>query len=211
MSALPHPPFLLITDRRQAGSRSDEALLAQISGAIAGGVRWVSLREKDLRPGHRLTLLKRLKALAALTNTTLSVHDDIDAAEALELGLHLPEGGDPAVARARLGEAALIGVSAHDLAQGRMAALHGADYVTLSPVFESASKPGYGPALGLEGLQKAAAAIPCPVLALGGIALSNLDACLDAGAAGVAVMGEIMRAPDPMASAQALLRAGWYR
>ena len=69
--------------------------------------------------------------------------------------------------------------------------------MTLSPIFASASKPGYGPALGLERLGEVAAASPLPVIALGGIEDGDVRACLDAGAAAVAVMGAAMRAADP--------------
>ena len=70
--------------------------------------------------------------------------------------------------------------------------------MTLSPIFASASKPGYGPALGLERLGEVAAASPLPVIALGGIEdEGSVRACLDAGAAAVAVMGAAMRAADP--------------
>ena len=62
--------------------------------------------------------------------------------------------------------------------------------MTLSPIFASASKPGYGPALGLERLAEVAAVSPLPVIALGGIEdEGSVRACLDAGAAAVAVMG----------------------
>ena len=69
-------------------------------------------------------------------------------------GVHLSRGGDPAAARHALGARRLIGVSAHSLEEAREAEAAGADYVTLSPIFRSDSKPGYGPALGVEGLPR---------------------------------------------------------
>ena len=81
------------------------------------------------------------------------------------------------------------------------------DYVTLSPIFPSPSKPAYGPALGIEALAATAAQVRIPVLALGGVDATNLRACLDAGAAGAAVMGGIMGADDPAGMAQALIEA----
>jgi len=81
----------------------------------------------------------------------------------------------------------------------------GADYVTVSPVFVTASKPGYGPALGLDALGKAARLCPGPVVALGGIDAANLGACLAAGARGIAVMGEVMRAADPEATVSRMI------
>jgi len=79
--------------------------------------------------------------------------------------------------------------------------------VTLSPTFLTGSKPGYGPALGLDALAAAAAKAPGPIVALGGITPHNAAACLAAGARGVAVMGEIMRAADPETTIRRLLQA----
>jgi len=72
----------------------------------------------------------------------------------------------------------------------------GADYVTVSPVFLTVSKPGYGPALGTDGLARIVARVAGPVIALGGVTAANAASCRAAGAQGVAVMGEVMRAAD---------------
>jgi thiamine-phosphate pyrophosphorylase len=77
-----------------------------------------------------------------------------------------------------------------------------ADYATLSPIFPTASKPGYGPPLGVEAL-RAAAESGLPVFALGGVLPENARSCREAGAHGVAVMGPVMRAQDPFAALQA--------
>ncbi|WP_162501327.1 thiamine phosphate synthase, partial [Methylobacterium crusticola] len=135
-----------------------------------------------------------------------------DVALAAEVGAGGAQLGDPAAvapARARLGPGALIGLSAHSLADVAAARDAGADYVTLSPVFASASKPGYGPALGLDGV-RAGAALGLPVLALGGIAAGSVPECRRAGAAGVAVMGGVMRGADPAGAVRALI-AAWDR
>jgi thiamine-phosphate pyrophosphorylase len=191
---LPSPPLLVITDRRQAARPLDEVVAA----SLAGGARWISLREKDLAAPDRLALLCRLLELANSAGAALAVHDDVESAAALSLaGVHLPAGSDPASARRRLGERALIGISTHNFAEAREAASRGADYVTLSPIFVTASKPGYGPALGIEALRTCCAGLACPVVALGGIAPENAAACLAAGAACVAAMGSVMRAADP--------------
>ena len=84
-------------------------------------------------------------------------------------GVHLPAGGDVGAARALLHPSAWVSISAHSTEEVLAAAEAGADAVTLSPIFASASKPGYGPALGLERLGEVAAVSPLPVIALGGI------------------------------------------
>ncbi len=83
----------------------------------------------------------------------------------------------------------------------------GADYVTVSPVFPTASKPGYGPAIGLDGLAGRSRRRAAPVVALGGITPDNAALCRAAGAVGIAVMGEVMRADDPQATVARLIHA----
>lgn len=198
---LPDPPLLVITDRRQA-----HAPLEAVTAAVfAAGGRWLLLREKDLAPLERIALLQRLSVLGRAYGAMVTVSADLAAAQVAGVGVHLPAGADPVAARRQLGSATLIGCSAHNLIEALRAEDGGADYVTLSPLFESASKPGYGPALGLEGLRRVAQEIAVPVIALGGIGPGDARRCLRAGAAGVAVMGGIMRAKDPGAALHAYL------
>jgi thiamine-phosphate pyrophosphorylase len=77
----------------------------------------------------------------------------------------------------------------------------------LGPVHETASKPGYGPALGVEGVRLIASATPVAIIAVGGITPGRVADVMSAGAAGVAVMGNVMRASDPGAEIRALLAA----
>jgi thiamine-phosphate pyrophosphorylase len=200
---LPAPPLLVITDRRQARRPLDELAEA----IFAGGCRWFSLREKDLPAAERRALLSSLVALGRRRGATVTVHEDIDAVMMAGAdGVHLPSAGSPAAARARL-PLGLIGASAHSAEEASALLGCGADYVTISPVFITASKPGYGPAIGLDGLAEIVARVPGPVIALGGINAANAPLCLSAGASGVAVMGEVMRATDPQTVVEAILAA----
>jgi thiamine-phosphate pyrophosphorylase len=80
------------------------------------------------------------------------------------------------------------------------------DYVTVSPVFPTATKPGYGPALGAAGAAALAGTVPW--LPLGGVdSPDRARECAAAGAAGVAVLGAVMRADDPAAVAASLVAA----
>ena len=199
--ALPNPPLLIISDRSQA-----RRPLTEIAGAaFEAGCRWFSLREKDLPAAERLALLAELVAAGRAYGAAVMAHDDLEAVIATGAsGIHLPSGGDPRAARARLPRG-LLGVSAHTSGEAAALIAAGADYVTISPIFLTDSKPGYGPALGLAGLADAVAAAKGPVVALAGIHAGNVRACLDAGAAGVAVMGEVMRATDTEATVSALI------
>ena len=200
---LPHPPLLVISDRSQATRPLPEIAAA----AFRAGCRWFSLREKDLLPLERLDLLRAVVALGHRFGATVTAHEDLASVVAAGAdGVHLPGGGDPAATRRRL-PAGLIGVSAHVPEEAAAQLKAGADYVTLSPIFLSASKPGYGPAVGLDALAAAAHLSPGPVIALGGIDAANVAACLAAGARGIAVMGEAMRAADPEETVRRLLDA----
>lgn len=201
---LPDPPLLVITDRHQ----SRLPLPALAAAVFAGGGRWLLLRDKDLVQSERIALGRKLIEIAAPHDAVVLMSGDVAAAvEAGAAGVHLPRDGDPGAARARLGPAALIGMSAHDLGEAERTAAAGADYATLSPIFASPGKPGYGPALGLEFLIEAAASVDLPLLALGGVTAARARDCLKAGAAGVAVMGEVMRAEDPATAIGAFLPA----
>ncbi len=182
--------LLVVTDRRQAAAPLD-AIAAE---AVRAGARWIWLRDRDMVAAERRDLTLRLMEVARRHGARLSIGGDVDLAVELAAdGVHLPAGASVAAARARLGADALVGISAHCDADVATARAEGADYVTFSPIFPTASKPGYGPALGLAGLAQAARS-GIPVVALGGITAACAGDCLRAGAAGVAVMGEIMRA-----------------
>lgn len=190
------PPLLVVTDRHGA----DRPLSETVRAAVAGGARFVWLRDRDLDLEARRALARDLSAILAPVGGRLVVGGDPDlASEVGAQGVHLPgsAGIDGIRAlRKKLGVTALIGFSAHSVAEIAAAEAAGADYATLSPIFPSASKPGYGPALGLEAL-RAVSASHLPVFALGGIDAGNARACCEAGAAGVAVMGGVMRSLDP--------------
>lgn len=182
-------PILVITDRKLC----PESLEARAAALLRGGCRFLSLREKDMAPADRLALLDRLAALGREFGATICVHDDIAAAQACGTALHLPADGDAAHARHMLGPDVLIGQSCHSRAAMLAAAMAGADYVTISPVFASASKPGYAT---VPNLTDATAGIGVPVLALGGITSDTLPR-LPAGFSGIAIMGAAMTATDP--------------
>ncbi|TCT03224.1 thiamine phosphate synthase [Aquabacter spiritensis] len=201
---LPFPPLLLITDRGQ----SRIALLDVVAAALAGGVRWISVREKDLADLAQIALAGEVAALGARFGARVTLHGTADLAARAGLdGVHLAAGADAADARARLGAGALIGQSVHAAAEAAEAEPGVLDYVVAGPAFATASKPGYGPALEADGLRHLVGVCRVPLLALGGIDAANAARCKAAGAQGIAVMGGLMRAPDPEAEARALLRA----
>ncbi|MCJ2051967.1 thiamine phosphate synthase [Methylobacterium sp. J-070] len=202
MRALPSP-LLVVTDRHGHA----RPIVETVRAILKGGGRWIWFRDTDLEPEARRRLGASVAACVRAMHGVLTVGGDVALALALGAdGVHLGGGAGPeaiAAARAALGEGARIGFSAHAPQEAAQAAAAGADYVTLSPIFPTASKPGYGPALGLDGLSAARAA-GLPVVALGGIETGRIAECRAAGANGVAVMGGLMRAADPAGAARVL-------
>jgi len=171
-----------------------------------GGGRWLLVRDRDLERGERERFAVRLARVARGHGMHVSIGADVELAATLGASVHLQSAVAVSSARRQLGPGAVIGVSAHGLAEVAAAAVARADCVTLSPTFLTASKPGYGPALGLAAIE-AAAKLDVPVLALGGVMMENVGDCLAAGASGVAVMGEIMRSSDPAEMVRRFLAA----
>src|SRR5262249_45709760 len=134
MKQLPSP-LLVITDRHQA-RHSIEAIAEAIG---PGGGRWLLLRDKDLEPPQRRGLAARLGGFASRPRMHLSVTRDIDLAAECGAPVHLQSAAAGAAARRRLGRGALVGVSAHGFGDVAAAAAASADYVTLSPIFLTAS------------------------------------------------------------------------
>ena len=195
--------LLVITDRHQA-RRPLEQTVAEV---LSAGARWIWFRDRDLEIAERRQLAIRLSKLARGAGGCLSIGSDVElTVEAGTNAVHVRDIAAVARARRLLGPVALVGLSAHSIADVADAHAAGADYVTLSPIYQSASKPDYGPPLGAGAIERAAQ-IGIPVVALGGITASNAAAAMSAGAAGVAIMGSVMAADRPAAIVNEALRA----
>jgi thiamine-phosphate pyrophosphorylase len=168
--------------------------LEAIDKAARAGCRLIQIREKDMGS----------KALAAFTRAAVErarphgarvlVNDRLDVAMAAGAdGVHLRASSIPArevrgVAAKKGLDDFLIGVSTHSAAEARSAEEGGADFIVCGPVYDTPSKRDFGPPLGLERFTEIVGAVGIPVLAVGGIDLSNYIEPLRRGAAGVAAI-----------------------
>lgn len=193
-------PLYLITDRNAPPSGD---LLGALEAALAGGVRFVQYREKDLPYEERLRLGREVASRAFEHGARLLVNGDPELAEALGAdGVHLGKGTVSVSAVRAGGYAGLIGYSAHAGEEAARAFTEGADFVTLSPVFPTKSKFSSGPLLGLEAFARECEVAGGPVYALGGVGADNASACLERGARGVALIGAILAADNPARAAR---------
>jgi len=196
------PPLLVLTDRLAAAA-CGRTLPETVAAAVGAGARAVVFREKDLTRADRWSLGAEVAAVMPPDGWLIVASDARLATELGAVGIHLAA-GDLWPERAPT----VVGRSCHDRAELRAAAAEGVDYVTVSPVYPTRSKPGYGPALGMDELRDLIASPDAPpVYALGGVDAARAPECLTAGAAGVAVMGAVMAAEDSAAAVAALLAA----
>jgi thiamine-phosphate pyrophosphorylase len=175
-----------ITDRH----RFSGDILSKISEAVTAGVDYIQLREKDLSTRELEALALRTENQELLTRNSkssllISSRPDVAMAVGAQ-GVHLPanEISPREVRRIWPGSTpAVIGVSCHSEDEVSRAAAEGADFAVFGPVFEKGNtKPQ-----GLDRLE-AACRHGIPVLALGGVTLSNACSCIAAGAAGIAAI-----------------------
>lgn len=189
------PPVLcLVTDRMRlvrAGRSDPGPLLELIAAAADTGCDLVQIREADLGDRALGRLVERAVDCTRPTRTRIVVNDRVDVALAHGAdGVHLKSGSVPAARlRPHVPGDWIVGRSIHSPDEGaRAAAAGGLDYVLLGPVFRTASKPGRRP-LGTAALRRAAAALPVPVLGIGGVTTDNVRLVAGSGAAGAAAIG----------------------
>jgi thiamine-phosphate pyrophosphorylase len=189
------PILCLITDRRRLcpaceGDAAVRCLLAQVQEAVACGVDFVQIREREMAAGALAGLVAASAAIARGSSTRIIVNDRLDVALAAGAdGVHLrSDSVSPSAARRMAPVGFLIGRSVHDAAEAASEGA-GADYLIAGTVFPTSSKPDEARFLGAEGLADVVRAARQPVLAVGGMTLDRLPVAAAAGAAGIAAIG----------------------
>jgi thiamine-phosphate pyrophosphorylase len=190
----------LITDRRRLLAALDlpasawaEVLLAQLEGAIAGGIDVVQIRESEIPARDLTSLVRRCVAAGAQSRARIIVNDRIDVAlSANAHGVHLREDSIAISEARRLSHREFfVGRTVHSSATAARA--RSADYLITGSVFETESKPGQPASLGLNGLRDVVrAAGDCPVWALGGVHPDRARDLVACGVRGVAAIGAFL-------------------
>ena len=174
--------------------------------AIAGGADALQLWDKSAPDAELLALAAELRELTDETDRLLIINDRPDIAALVGAdGLHLGQDDLPvAAARKLLRPGAIVGKSTHSLDQARAGINEGADYLSVGPIFETATKDA-GPPVGPELLKEVAEAVSLPLCPIGGISAENVQQLVAVGAKRVAVCGAVCSTRDPKAAAEAIL------
>lgn len=200
------PRLYLITDRKQCHN-----LIETVEKALIAGVRMVQLREKDLDSKSLYDIALQLRTLTKKYKSLFIVNDRIDIALASQAdGIQIGEKSLPITELSKLIRNShctkfFIGYSAHSFAEAKALEELGVNWVTMSPVFESKSKKGYGPAIDLAELKNITSQLKIPVYALGGIDSSNVSDVMAVDVHGVALISDIMASDKPEEACRLIL------
>jgi thiamine-phosphate pyrophosphorylase len=197
--------LIVVTDP-DAGSGRET--LDVVRAALRAGAPAIQLRWKEASAREMVALAAAIRETVVRTGALLLVNDRVDVALAAGAnGAHLGDDDLPVEAARRIAPPGfLLGVSAGTPERARRGVADGADYVGTGPVYATGSKRDAGEPVGAEQIRRVAAAVPVPVVGIGGIGPGGAGDVVRAGAAGVAVISAVMRAADPEAVVRMLLR-----
>lgn len=194
----------------EAAAAAGWTILDLATAFLRGGARFLQLRAKSMPGDAFLATASALVRLAHHHQTRLVINDRADIARLSGAdGVHVGQDDLPPVAvRALVGKEPLVGLSTHTLDQVDAAVREPVNYVAIGPVFGTVTKQTGYETVGLGMVREAArraAAHGLPLVAIGGITLEKAAAVLDAGAASVAVIGDLLVTPDPEARVRAFV------
>lgn len=194
--------LIVILDHDAASGRDPAALAA---AAVRGGATMLQVRAKRLGPGALADFTRRVIGAATVP---VIVNDRLDVAIATgAAGCHLGQDDLPLDEARRMAPAGfLLGGSAGNPEEARIATRAGADYLGVGPIRATANKADAGGAIGVEGFTAVALATSLPCVAIGGLGSMDIEPLLAAGAAGIAVIGAALGSPDVEGNVRRLAR-----
>ena len=177
----------------------------KIKAALAAGLDYIQLREKNISSAEYLLRAKKLKKMAKHYSAKLIINDRLDLAALSEAdGVHLGQEDIPIKdARMFLGAGKIIGATAKTVDQAKEAVKAGADYLGSGAWFPTETKKDAAP-ISEEIYREILKAAPIPNVAVGGITRDNCQKPLSLGASGLAISAGILKAQDPGAETRKL-------
>ncbi|HMB78968.1 MAG TPA: thiamine phosphate synthase [Vicinamibacterales bacterium] len=195
-------------------ARAGWAPLDLAAAYLRGGARFLQLRAKSMPGAEFLATASAVVQLARRHQARVIINDRADIARLAGAdGVHVgQEDLTPAAVRAILGDTAIVGLSTHSVEQIDLAVLEPVTYIAVGPVFGTATKATGYEQVGLDMVREAArraSARGLPLVAIGGITLENAISVLQAGAASVAVISDLLATGDPEARVRAYVERLW--
>jgi thiamine-phosphate pyrophosphorylase len=183
---------------------SDAGILKIAGRALCGGASAIQFRDKAGGVRDSVRLARRIKRICARYDAPFIVNDRLEVAIASGAdGLHVGSSDvRPRTARKVLGRGKMLGVSAGNLAEAKIAKAAGADYIGVGPLFRTPFKEGERPisSKAIGRIKK----LGLPIILIGGIDIKNAKALAAKGFRGIAVIRAIMKSPDPRRAAKRL-------
>lgn len=187
----------LVTEEKLSNGRKTLEIVRE---AAAGGVDVIQLREKKMGLHQRYHLGLKVKEITDRGGITLIVNDRVDLALALDAhGVHLGQKDMPLpAAREIMGENKIIGISVSTVDEARRAEEHGADYLGVGAVYETDSKNVNNDraGIGAERINEIDRVVNIPIIAIGGLDISNVHSVIKNGADGIAVISALTKADN---------------
>ncbi len=181
--------------------------------ALEGGCRWVQLRMKDASAEEILACAKQAAPLCRSYDAVFLLDDHVELVERCGAdGVHLGKHDLPVdEARAILGPERIIGGTANTLEDVLRLHRQGADYIGCGPFRFTTTKKQLSPVLGLEGYRSIVSGmrehgVDIPIVGIGGITPEDIDALMETGLDGIALSGTILRAEDPVAQTELIIK-----
>lgn len=184
---------------------NEATFLAKIAAACENGVTMVQLREKMLSTRAYFELAQRVKLITDRYQIPLIIDDRVDICLAVDAaGVHIGDDELPvAMTRQLIGPDKVLGVSTKTVETAVAAVAAGADYLGVGAIFPTQTKANAA-VTPIATLKAITAQVAVPVVAIGGVKEANLATFKETGIAGVAIVSEIMQAPDIAHKVQAL-------
>ena len=181
--------FYLVTD----SGLSKKGTLSDVSEAVEAGCKIVQYREKNKSTKEMIYEAAEIKRICN-DRAIFLVNDRIDVALAVDSdGVHIGQDDMPIeIARKLLGENKIIGLTVHNIDEAIEAEKKGADYIGLSPIFDTATKKDAGRGIGPDKIREVKNAIKIPVVAIGGINKENSESVIRNGADSLVAISAVL-------------------
>jgi len=185
--------FYLVTDSKL----SRNGTLSDVRKAVRAGCKIIQYREKNKSTVQMIEEALQIKALCR-DRAVFIINDRVDVALAVDAdGVHIGQDDMPfETARNLLGEGKIIGLTTHDIEESVQAGKTGADYIGLSPIFETSTKQDAGEGCGVSMIERVRERVKLPIVAIGGINKSNVRDVIKAGADAAVAISAVVCSED---------------